>query len=426
MRSPKLHGRVSRSHFYHYYAGYSNEFVEDVLSSLNEADKALVLDPWNGSGTTTTTAAAMGIESLGYDINPVAVALGRARLVLSDIAKSVEPMASEVCRISEGLEVEADTTNDLLSTWFGQSTAATLRQMERAVNRLLVEEPPYGTNSVYDPSLPMSGLAAAFYVLLFRTVRTLVDRYVPSNPAWIKSPAGRRLGIPRSRLYEVFQDQAALYAKSLASPVQLALTESVDVGKATIGIAESYDLPIADRSVSAVVSSPPYCTRIDYVMATLPELAVLGLRQTDVRALRDKMIGTPTVTGLDQSSYASSIGQSASKFLDKVKSHNSRASSTYYRKYYEQYFNGMAASLMEIQRVLRPGGQAVLVVQDSFYKDVHLDLAEIIEDMSFNLGWRDSQRMDFDVPRTMASINKASRRYRSTFRAVESALILHK
>lgn len=426
MRSPKLHGRDSRTHFYHYYAGYSKEFVEDVLSGLNEADKALVLDPWNGSGTTTTTAAAMGIESLGFDINPVAVALGRARLVRSDIAKSVEPIASEVCRISEGLEVEAGTTNDLLSTWFGQSTTATLRQMERAVNRLLVEEPPYESDSVYDPSLPMSGLAAAFYVLLFRTVRTLVDRYVPSNPAWIKSPAGRKLGIPRSRLYEVFRDQAAQYAESLASPLQLTLTESIDVGKAAIGIADSYDLPISDKSVSTVVSSPPYCTRIDYVMATLPELAVLGLQQKDIRALRDKMIGTPTVTGLDQSNYASSIGQSAAIFLDKVKSHSSRASSTYYKKYYEQYFNGMAASLMEIQRVLRPGGQAILVVQDSFYKDVHLDLAEIIENMSLNLGWRDSQRMDFDVPRTMASINKASRRYRSTFRTVESALILQK
>jgi hypothetical protein len=57
---------------------------------------------------------------------------------------------------------------------------------------------------------------------------------------------------------------------------------------------------------------------------------------------------------------------------------------------------------------------------------LHLDLANVIGDMSVTLGWRDWVRIDFLAPQTMAAINSASRRYRSTFHTLESALTLQK
>ena len=62
-----------------------------------------------------------------------------------------------------------------------------------------------------------------------------------------------------------------------------------------IALGSSAHLPLDTSSIDAVITSPPYCTRIDYVIATLPELAILGLRPDELKGLRDKMIGTPTI-----------------------------------------------------------------------------------------------------------------------------------
>ncbi|BBX62272.1 hypothetical protein MSAS_14460 [Mycobacterium saskatchewanense] len=424
MRSPKLAGQLSRTQYYRYYAGYSNGFVEDMLSSLTFKEKELILDPWNGSGTTTKIASLMGIDSVGFDINPAAVVLGRARLLGSEVSGSIEPIAAEVIKISERLEFRR--SGDPLGMWFGTSTVATLRRIERSIVRLLVDES--AEPNAYFPEIQqqISSLAASFYMLLFRTVRKLVECYIPSNPTWIKSPSGKKLGIPRLRLYELFKAEASRFARELSQPRQLTLDEQQGEAKAHVGVAASSQLPLADESVSAVLSSPPYCTRIDYVKATLPELALLGLSAEEVRSLRDRMIGTPTITHRSMDDFASRVGVSAMQFLDQVAAHESRASATYYKTYYEQYFGGMSESLVEIRRVLARGSRAILVVQDSYYKEIHLDLAEVIGTMSVNLGWRDWQRIDFVAPRTMASINPASRRYRSVFKTVESALILRK
>ena len=65
---------------YPYYAGFSRMFAEDAIEWATDGDKEkVVLDPWNGSGTTTRTASQLGIGSVGFDLNPVMV-LGRVEI----------------------------------------------------------------------------------------------------------------------------------------------------------------------------------------------------------------------------------------------------------------------------------------------------------------------------------------------------------
>jgi len=50
---------------------------------------------------------------------------------------------------------------------------------------------------------------------------------------------------------------------------------------------------------------------------------------------------------------------------------------------------------VEIDRTLRESGQCILVVQDSYYKDIHLDLAMIVTEMGSLLSWQLLERLDF-------------------------------
>lgn len=418
VRSPKLGGTTSRQ-YYRYYAGYTQGFVEDMLRDLGIPQGGIIVDPWNGAGTTTVTAVTAGVNAIGYDINPAAVLIGRARLVGSDIAGSIVPIAVEVCERARLHPTELRNAG-LLDTWFGPRTAQAIRAIERAIFTVLVDPTSGETQPIFDAHLRQSPLASLFYVALFRTVRDLVRKYVPSNPSWIKNPAGRRLGVPRSELQTAFVQHVKL-SDPCAGQLELPFPNDAS---ASITVASSLNLPLQDSTVDAVISSPPYCTRLDYVKATLPELAVLGLSAIDVRKLRDEMIGTPTISGTSMDQVPQEWGAETRALISDVVTHRSKASATYYRKYYMQYFGSMWTSLSELKRVLREDGSAALVVQDSFYKDIHVDLPSLIGDMALAAGWSDWTRIDFAVPVTMAAINPGARQYRKEFRATESAVVL--
>ena len=66
--------------WYRYYAGYSAGFVEQALKESASTAK-LVLDPWNGTGTTTVVAASKNVPAIGFDLNPALVVVSRARAI---------------------------------------------------------------------------------------------------------------------------------------------------------------------------------------------------------------------------------------------------------------------------------------------------------------------------------------------------------
>jgi hypothetical protein len=401
-----------------YYAGFTHGFVEDMLQRL-DVDSSPILDPWNGGGTTTAAAVAAGRQAIGYDINPAAVLLGRAQLITQDVAPSMLPIAVEICRHARANPYERDPEADPLAMWFGPESTRALRTLERAIFRILVDEDAPNCGTVYNPALPHSTLAAGLYVSLFRTVRELARRYVPTNPTWIKKPDGRRLVVRESWLHSAF---VSAVRGAILHPGPLKTGRRGE--ETPVMLAASSRLPLPDGSVGAVIASPPYCTRIDYVKATLPELAVMGLTGSAVRLLRDTMIGTPTMKRGAIDLAPQECGEAVRELLERISAHPSKASGTYYKKYFQQYFDGMSRSLAELRRVMKPGCAAVLVVQDSYYKEIHVDLPALIGEMSQACGWSDWSRQDFKVARTMAQINPASRQYRQQFRAVESAVTL--
>lgn len=414
LSSPKLVSSAGKTaSWYRYYAGYADTFVADVVGRLPEPT-GMVLDPWNGSGTTTSVAAVHGIEACGFDINPAAVVISKARLLQSDVAPSLLPLARELWTA-----VEADaplSEDDLLLRWMTPRAAVAVRRLAATINRSLVEfdDEPEATRLASE----MSSLAALFYVALFRVVRRALGRFAGTNPTWLRQKVAED--------EKMDLDLRTLRPWLLAVMVELAETvkgcglSEPGHGRVEITVADSGRLPIQDGAAQAVITSPPYCTRIDYAVATLPELAALGVTGSEFRALRDRLIGTPTRDG----SFASSDvrwGKTAIAFLRQVADHESHASTSYYLSFFSQYFAGIWRSLSEIGRVVASDRPIVLVVQDSYYKELHADIPRVMCEMADRLGWSPLARRDFKV-RTKANINAGTRKYRRPALATESVL----
>lgn len=94
----------------------------DVLAKLGPED-GLVLDPWNGSGTTTAVARQLGIRASGFDLNPALVVIANGRLLGKDVAPSIAPLARDILSHAQSLTSEqVDSHPDPLATWFDEAT----------------------------------------------------------------------------------------------------------------------------------------------------------------------------------------------------------------------------------------------------------------------------------------------------------------
>lgn len=409
---------TGRAGWYPYYAGFSAGFAGAIMDRFCTKQDARILDSWNGSGTTTAVAASRGIESFGFDLNPVMSIVARARLLskrerssLISLAKAINSLASKT---------NFDKT-DALAVWFKPATVTTIRSIERAIQRLFFCE-DHKTMAAHMQERPFSDLSAFFYVVLFRTVRGLLSTLQSSNPTWMKRPGcdTDRIHLPGKLVFDSFLANTILMESVLdADPFEMD-------GKVHIQVAASANIPMASNSIDLVLTSPPYCTRIDYAAATRIELAILGISEGEpFESLRRKLMGTTTVPRIAPI-RKDSWGALCSEFLDAVEAHPSQASAVYYLKGHCQYFDGLQASIHELHRCLKTSGQACLVVQDSFYKDIHIDLAGICTEMAEPLGMELSFRQDFIQSRNRAHAHPNAKPYRNSAHATETVLVFTK
>jgi hypothetical protein len=408
--------------FFPYYAGYPEGFARAIIGSIPLPAGAVVLDPWNGSGTTTYAASQLGFSSHGFDLNPVMVTVARARLLPASEADSIDPLAKEICAYNPH-ETRTIAEDEPLRTWFDETTAAHLRTIERNIRRQLVGSMTQTPNGVHLENL--SGLAATFYVGLFAVCRDLTGPFRTTNPTWLRKPkeTEKKLGLPRRVIVQKLLKKLHGMAVALAGR-QIVLTP--ELGRSHIILADTTQTALPHQSVDLVLSSPPYCTRIDYTVATRVELALMApLVQTPSKELSRQMIGTTRVPQhtirIDEA-----WGERCRRFLRAVKQHPSKASEIYYYRTHLDYFEKLSTSLRHTCAALKPTGKAILVIQDSYYKEIHNDLPSIVEDIVSSCGLTLQRREDFRLSHSMTGINPHTKTYRASQAVVESVLCFRK
>jgi hypothetical protein len=419
--SPKRASRVEKGWhgFFPYYAGYPHNFASKLIASANLPSDAQVLDPWNGSGTTTFCAAELGIKSEGWDINPVMAIIARARLLSPNEADSLKPLALDTVR---GLQTSQRriVESDPLLCWFDKPTVGFIRALEARIHHQLVGDEVFASGAT--DLHRISSLASTFYVALFSICRKMVQRFQSSNPTWLRKPreGERKACCDRAWLLNEFVETVSAMATALDDVcVQGAGIHLTFTSLRTFDTANVSPKP---ASVDLIVSSPPYCTRIDYAAATRLELAILYPRlHIGMEELGRQMTGSTRVP-MSPIEPNSIWGETCLNFLEAVRKHPSRASESYYHRTHLDYFDKMARSLVRLKLAMKPNALAVLVVQDSHYKEHLNDLPQITGEMGTNIGLKLVRRVDFSLQRSMAGINPYSKVYKRRPGSLETVL----
>ena len=290
---------MSKRDWYPYYAGFTERFVDAVLSEYLAGTNS-VLDPWSGSGTTTLVCAKSGIPSTGIDVNPALTVVARARLTPNVYQPTILEIASQILETSPKINpVVSD--DDPLGQWLQASSVARIRALRMAIHLLLAPDIQlYGIPMPTDIHDKLPTLACFFYTALFATVRDVLVQFQATNPMWFKSARSpdTRISPAWDHLADTFGRYARQFHERLTSDLPVAKAEL-----ATLNTATATSLAIPVGHFGGVLTSPPYATRVDYVKGTLPELAVLGLNESRLAALRAKSLGTPVVSHAQPNHY---------------------------------------------------------------------------------------------------------------------------
>jgi hypothetical protein len=351
---------------YRYYAGFSRAFVGGIIDRYAH-EGARVLDPWNGSGTTTSVCAERGIDSVGMDINPGTLAIAWGQFARADLISQLCDSLT-AAGIDELLhQTSPPHSADLASIYFSDRTAAAVRSLRSAL--ITVSSDIAKAEHSLHEHFALSGVA---FSLLAQVISEALRPLRGTNPSWFAKPNERR-------------ERVDISPKQLRSLLASLLRRTWSTARTTSGERDScfrWPQLLLDDSrremkhlgkFDVVVTSPPYCTRIDYAVATVPELIALGaFDQRDFEHLRSRMMGS-LVT---EKSYVSPLQDDNSivgRTLRSIHGHHTKAAATYYSRYFARYFDDLLLSLDQLaSTVVR--GHVILVLQNSYFKDVEIDL----------------------------------------------------
>lgn len=330
--------------------GFPAKMAPDVVSSaLSELPPGqTILDPMCGSGTVLTEAQGNGQRALGFDMDPLAVLISRVATTPLDV-EMLQRRGDEVRRRAErklaSLDVQKafdSRTRKFIEYWFTEDAALQLLALSEAIGGVRDLEL---RRALY---VAMSGM-----IIVKENGVSLAADIAHSRPHRVYDHAPV---LPFDRW-----SSAIARVKAHVPPRGVAVPgDPEERGQVTVGLGDARRLPLLDGAVDHVVTSPPYLNAIDYVRASRFSLVWLGTTFAQTTRRRANLIGTEV--GLRESASTERIKEmmDAANLPDVLTARQ--------HDIVRRYTLDLHKLVVELRRVLRPGGTLIAVVGDSTIK----------------------------------------------------------
>lgn len=392
-------GELPFQRWYRFKEAFAPRFVVDALESL-PSQPATCLDPFGGSGTTALTCQFLGVRPTTAEVNPFLADLVEAKLTSYDL----RALAAD----REQLYVLVAAEEDRLGPADGDGAAAALAAGFPGAPPTFVE-PGEKDRWVFDRAVALrllayrraiAALERAAHQRLFRVLLAAV--VVPVSNVVISGKGRRYRRHWRERpakpaaVDRLFDDafRRALYdltrfddRRDRAYTLLRGDARALLGGAASGGAALDGAVPEGEADVA--LFSPPYPNSFDYTDVYNVELWALGYlgAAADNRTLREATLRSHVqikrdfgAGPLESPTLTSALGALAVEA--------DRLWNPHIPAMLAAYFDDLARVLRGVRRALAPHGRALLVVGDSRYAGVRVDVAAVVAELAPALGFR--------------------------------------
>ena len=356
---------------------YPAKFIPQIpgtIISLLSSRGELVFDPFGGSGTTALESIRLGRRALSLDANPVAALIGRVKTarVESDALSELRSLHASLISLAGSMPKDPKELVDKYTPyapcianrekWFPDTSFGELANIRYKIDR-------------------MTDLVARDISLLALSRTVLGVSFQDSETRYKSVPREIPIGETTKKYIKEFELVMHSVSKNEAATrygVSNFLVEDARYISA---------ITIPDNSVDLIVTSPPYGNAMDYHLYHRFRLLWLGY---DPIAFGKLEIGSHLKHQRESSGF-------------------------------DSYLKDMVTSLNGINRVLKNGRYAVLIIGDSIYNGETFNTAEILQEKAITLGFDGSYIIDRHIHSSKRSFTQAGRRA-----SKESILFLRK
>lgn len=363
--------------WFRYSAGFSAEWVRELIHSEIPSGTRRVFDPFAGSGTVVFEAERAGVEGLGIEAHPFVARIARAKLAWREDIASFRGLGKAVLETARTREGKTTGYPALIGKCFPPESLAKLDALRQSLRECLEDSGRY----------ELCWLALVSILRPCSPVGTAQWQYVLPN----KSKARMR------EPFQAFEERFELMAADMRA------RQSRDRGAA--GRVHNSDARtcqgIEDQWADLVVTSPPYANNYDYADATRLEMTFLGeiegwgdlqsaIRQHLIRSCTQHVAPfanrTPSVLRTKEvAPIADELATVCAK-LDSVKEQHGGKKP--YHAMIAHYFHDLAQVWGSLRRVTRTGGRVCFVIGDSAPYGVHVPVERWLGELALAAGFK--------------------------------------
>lgn len=388
------------------------------IASIETGD--LVLDPFMGSGTTLVESTVSGIDSIGFDLNPLAHLITATKLGL--LQTSHESLSAALMRFEAALVKECRNVG---LAWVGfwspepdgdRGFPATKLAKECGLPEAAEEIRRWFPAAVCQKLVAVLRATRRMDRLVFRR---LVQVCLSDQIRSVSQQDPRDLRIRRRDRDIEDAPLLTLLSDKLSKEIEKLKAGMAVLGgpvKASVASAELQDARTLDRNehpillrrrVDAVVTSPPYANALPYIDTDRLSLLVLGLLSArDRNQLQKQIIGNREIQNRERRMLEQEMeGEhgirtfpaAVSGQIRRIMTVNQRHPVGFRRRNVPallyQYFRDMRTVMAKLHTVVRPGGKAFIVLGDSTTQlgngeEVCIKTTKHLAALSEQVGWR--------------------------------------